>query len=56
MKEFANIEDFYTDDKVFHLDPEVEKEINEHMRKFEIERRKREAEAIEASKHIYINR
>ncbi len=55
MKEFANIEDFYVDEpKHIALDPEVEKAINEHMEKFDIERRKREAEAIEKSKHIYL--
>lgn len=53
MKEFANIEEFCVGEPIT-LDPEVEKAINEHMEKFEIERRKREAEAIEKSKHIYL--
>lgn len=55
MEEFGNIEDFFVDEpESITLDPEVEKDINEHMEKFEIERCKREAEAIEKSKHIYL--
>ena len=53
MEEFGNIEDFCVDEPIA-LDPKVEKVINEHMEKFEIERCKREAEAIEKSKHIYL--
>lgn len=55
MEEFGNIEDFFVGEpEPITLDPEVEKAINEHMEKFEIERCKREAEAIEKSKHIYL--
>lgn len=55
MEEFGNIEDFFVDEpEPITLDPEVEKAINKHMEKFEIERCKREAEAIEKSKHIYL--
>lgn len=53
MEEFGNIEDFFVGEPIT-LDPEVEKTINEYMEKFEIERCKREAEAIEKSKQIYL--
>ena len=48
------MEDFFSG-KPVTIDPEIEKEINENMEQFELERSKREAEAIEASKHIYLN-
>ena len=54
MKKFKTIEDFIIPDVEFlRVPPEVEKEINEYMDRYN---RERELRAIERAKHIILNR
>lgn len=57
MKRLKTIEDFFIPDVEFlRVPPEVEKEINEYMDRYNRERELREFEAIENAKHIFLNR
>lgn len=57
MKRLKTIEDFFIPDVEFlRVPPEVEKEINEYMDRYNRERELREFEAIERAKHIFLNR
>lgn len=57
MKKFKTIEDFFIPGVEFlRVPPEVEKEIDEYMDRYNRERELREFEAIESAKHIFLNR
>ena len=57
MKRLKTIEDFFIPGVEFlRVSPEVEKEIDEYMDRYNRERELREFEAIESAKHIILNR
>ena len=53
-KEYPGIEDFYTSDEVVVIPDDVEKEINDYINEYASEVERREFEAIEESKHIFL--
>lgn len=55
VKDYPGIEDFFTSGEVVVIPDDVEKEINDYISEYASEVEKREFEAVEESKRIFLH-